>query len=51
MNVVFGVTELLGRWRLWPQTGTYEFAITGLILLSPERGGRWGQVPGGKPER
>lgn len=40
MNVVFG---LLGRWRPWPQTGTSEFAIAGLTLLSPERGGGGGR--------
>lgn len=37
MTTVFGVTELMGRWRLRLQAGISKFVTAGLTLLS--RGG------------
>lgn len=51
MKVAFGVTKLMGRWTLWPQTGTLEFVIAGLSLQVLQRGGgrdvaSWREVGG-----
>lgn len=42
MNLV-RVTDLMGRWRLWLEMGTSEFAIAGLTLLYPQE--MVGRVP------